>query len=58
MRAGTLAQPVAAYPNQRFAIHIVACTIGGPIFLEIAVQTALRNSVDLLSMREVTCWRW
>jgi hypothetical protein len=25
---------------------------------ENAVQTALRNSVDRLSMREVTCWRW
>ena len=30
---------------------------GSPI-LENAVQTALRNSIGLLSMREVTCWRW
>jgi hypothetical protein len=35
-----------------------ACTIASPQFLENAVQTAMRNSIDLLSMREVTCWRW
>jgi len=27
-------------------------------FLEIAVKTAKRISVGLLSMREVTRWRW
>ncbi len=31
----------------------------GPIaILESAVNTALRNGIDWLSMREVTCWRW
>ena len=38
--------------------RVGACTIGVPQILEKAVQTALRNSIDLLSMREVTCWRW
>jgi hypothetical protein len=29
-----------------------------PPILEIAVKTALRACVGLLSMREVTRWRW
>jgi hypothetical protein len=29
-----------------------------PPILEKAVKTALRNCIGLLSMREVTRWRW
>jgi hypothetical protein len=31
---------------------------GCPNILEIAVKTAMRISVGLLSMREATRWRW
>ena len=44
--------------NRRFAKPQLPCTIAAPQSLENAVLTAMRNSVELLSMREVTCWRW
>ncbi len=50
---GQLAQVACLFAN-----HSPICTIGSPRFLENAVSTAMRNSIDELSMREVTCWRW
>ena len=44
--------------SSQLAIHPPKCTIPIPEFPEIAVSTAIRNSIERLSMPEVTRWRW